>query len=53
MVSDTHYVISQQRLFILHFLQKGLERISCIENSQRSAVLIHDWNIFQPALLHS
>jgi hypothetical protein len=35
MVSDSHYIVAQQRFLVLNFLQKHLERISCIEHSHR------------------
>ena len=35
MVSDAHHIVAQQRFLVLDFLQKQLERISCIEHSHR------------------
>jgi hypothetical protein len=52
MESDAHHIVAQQRFLVLDFLQKHLERISCIKHSHRSGIPIRNRNVLEPALLH-
>ena len=44
-IPDAHDVVSQERFFILRFLQKKLKRIARSENTNRMSLFIDDRNV--------
>ena len=51
-VADTHHVIPQKRLFVFFFRKERSERISRIDDSQRSGILVDDGDVYEATLLH-
>jgi hypothetical protein len=51
-IPDTHDVSAEEHLLILHFPQKGLKGISCIDNPGWFELLIDNGNMYKASLFH-
>jgi hypothetical protein len=50
-IADTHHVVEEQLLLMLHFILEGLNQLPRIENGYWPQLLVEDRNVLQAPLL--